>query len=71
MSSRIENEFLILSNNRRIHIPTLELLLQNQMPQITQKGNNNIIVLSIGSEEILVSDIYKKQSKHAPELKGH
>ena len=63
MNTRIENEFLILSNNRKIHIPTLELLLQNQMPQITQKGNNNIIVLSIGSKEIIVSDIYKQLDK--------
>lgn len=44
----IENEFLVLSNGTRLHIPTLELFIGSNIPVIGsgQSGNGDVNIKS-------------------------
>lgn len=67
MEARLEKEFLILCNNKRIHIPTLELLLEGGIPLVKQKGNSNVNIVIIGSKQIKIPKLkellFKKSQK--------
>lgn len=59
MNIRLENKFLILRDNKRIHIPTLELLLEGGTPLVEQKGKKNVIIIMIGSKQIKLPGLTK------------